>query len=141
MGSPSSLLCGIVGRCPDEESLNSALYACSKVLHPKWPTTPSFFLDRMPVLTLRPLILHKIQQIWVNSFWRGKTTEQSCTDTEIILVHEKLEQLWLLLHAQVMRLAHCQRALILFELLTLHIGWLLHAVISVYYCPFTVSIS
>lgn len=75
------------------------------------------------------------------AFGEGKTPEQSSADAEIIPVHEKWEQLWLLPHPQAMQLTHCQQSLILFELLTLHIGWLLHGVISVYYCPFTVSIS
>lgn len=74
------------------------------------------------------------------AFGEGKTPEQSSTDAEIIPVHEKWEQLWLLPHPQAMWLARCQQFLILFELLTLHIGWLLHGVISVYFCPFTVSI-
>lgn len=74
------------------------------------------------------------------AFREGKTPEQSPTDAEIIPAHEKREQLWLLPHPQAMLLARCQQSLILFELLTLHMGWLLHGVISVYYCPFTVSI-
>lgn len=74
------------------------------------------------------------------AFGEGKTPEQSSPDAEIIPELEKWEQLWLLPHPQAMQLAHCQQSLILFELLTLHIRWLLHGVISVYYCPFTISI-
>lgn len=74
------------------------------------------------------------------AFGEGETPEQSSTDAEIIPAHEKREQLWLLPHPKAMQLARCQQSLILFELLTLHMGWLLHGVISVYYCPFTVSI-
>lgn len=74
------------------------------------------------------------------AFGEGKTPEQSPTDAEIIPAHEKWEQLCLLPHPQAMLLARCQQSLILFELLTLHMAWLLHGVISVYYCPFTVSI-